>query len=238
MAETLKGPAAPGGPWGPGQCPCPPSQEGPAASGGLPHRWYPRPSWGGWGCRLEEAQSKDEDWSRDLRGGAAPTWLPGPRAALGLPGWEGGLGTHLRVHLGGGGESKQCRVLARFWQNRYACLPQAHYTPTPNPATTLPPHVTPPHPPPATHTPAPSLEPPLAPARATGLSCFRPPSVKTHFQTRVLCQVITASVIFWREREGRGKKENSGWCNPSQVSGRVACFSQRVREKFALILCP
>lgn len=109
---------------------------------------------GRWGCRVGGAQSKDEDWSRDLRG-AAPTRLPGPRAALGLPGWEGGLGTHLRVHLGGGGESKQCRVLARFWQNRYACLPHARYAPTPNPATPLPPHVTPPHPPPATHTPSP-----------------------------------------------------------------------------------
>ena len=50
--------------------------------------------------------------------------------------------------------------------------------------------------------------------------------------------MITANVIFWREREGRGEKENSGWWNPYQVSGRVACFSQRVREKFALILCP
>ena len=58
MAETLKGPAPPGGPWGPGQCPCPPSQEGPAASGGLPHRWYPRPSWGGEGAGLGRRRAR------------------------------------------------------------------------------------------------------------------------------------------------------------------------------------
>lgn len=131
MAETLKGPAPLMGPGAPASA-LSSVPGGPGGLGRAAPALVPETFLGGAG-QVGGTQSKDEGWSWDLRG----------------LGWEGGLGTYLRVYLGGGGESKQCRVLARFWQNRYACLPHARYAFTHTPQLPHPP-VTPPHPPPAT----------------------------------------------------------------------------------------
>lgn len=101
--------------------------------------------------------------------------------------------------------------------------------PHPSPAT--PPATRHPSSPPTSYTHSPPLpwSRPWHQPQQQGSAASGPPSAKTHSQTSTLCQAGTATVIFWRGREGKLRLVEPG---------RVACFSQRVRGRFPLILCP
>lgn len=101
----------------------------------------------------------------------------------------------------------------------------------PHPPPATPPATRHPSSPPTSYTHSPPLpwSRPWHQPQQQGSAASGPPSAKTHSQTSTLCQAGTATVIFWREREGKLRLVEPG---------RVACFSQRVRGRFPLILCP